>query len=133
MLLEFGEQIPRLVLEMAYLNMKMGSMPQAQVFLEAAQTLRPQDPTPPMFMGMWHFAQGQYADAERSYRQVLQQHADHDLTRAFLAETLIAQRRWAEAETLLNGIVKGDRDAAAVTFANELISGMKLGVFQRAS
>lgn len=129
---DWNEQLPRICLEMGYLSMKMGSMPQAQTFLEAAQALRPEDPTPPMFMGMWHFAQGRYSDAERSYRQVLEQHETHDLTRAFLAEALIAQRRWAEAESILSSIVKESHDAAAIAFANELLSGLKLGVFSRA-
>lgn len=127
----FAEDVPRLILEMGYLCMKTGSLPQAQAYLEAAQALRPNDPTPPMFMGMWHFAQGHFGDAEKSYRRVLDTHASHDLTRAFLAESLIAQKRWPEAEKILASVVQANKDAAAVTFAQELINGLKLGVFHR--
>ncbi len=128
---EWESQVPRLLLELGYFCLQSELFPQAQVLFEGAQALRPQDPVPPMLMGLLYFAQNQYAEAERVYQKVLQQHPDHDLTRAFLAETLIAQKRYAEAEKLLSAVVERNRDAGAVTFARELLSVLRQGVFQR--
>ncbi|MEW6365669.1 MAG: tetratricopeptide repeat protein [Acidobacteriota bacterium] len=132
MTMESQEKLPQIILELGYMSMRTGFLKEARSFLDAAQALRPNDPTPGLFLGMWHFAQGQYGDAERGYRQVLQQHEDHDLTRAYLAEALIAQKRWSEAETALNSVVQGNRDPSAVAFAKELLSGLRSGLFQRA-
>ena len=129
---DFQEQIPRLLLELGYFSLRMGSMPEACALLEAAQTLRPSDPTPALFLGMLHFAQGQYAGAERLYRQVLQQHEEHDLARAYLAESLIVQKRWSEAESMLNTVTNNTRDPQAVAFAGGLLNGLRAGIFQRA-
>jgi Flp pilus assembly protein TadD len=128
---EWEAQLPRLLLEMGYFCLQSELFPQAQVLIEGAQALRPQDPVPPMLMGMWYFAQNQFAEAERTYQKVLQAHPDHDLTKAFLAETLIAQKRYAEAEKLLSAVVERNRDADAVTFARELLTLLRQGVFQR--
>lgn len=126
------QDVPRLLLEMGYWSVRQGMTAEAQVLLKGAQALRPHDPTPTMFLGMAQFAVGRFADAERLYRQVLERHDDDDLTRAFLGESLIAQKRWGEAEELLQAVVKADRQPAAVTFASELLTQLKRGLFQRA-
>ena len=51
-----------------------------------------------MFRGMAHFAAGESAEAEKRYRQILEMHKDDDLARAFLAESLVAQKRWNDAQ-----------------------------------
>jgi hypothetical protein len=84
-----------------------------------------------MFLGMARFAAGKPEDAERAYREILESQ-DDDLTRAFLAESLLAQRRWDEARALLEKVVGADRQPAAVRFAKELLGGLESGVFQRA-
>ncbi|MCS7313307.1 MAG: tetratricopeptide repeat protein [Acidobacteria bacterium] len=129
---EWESQIPRLLLELGYFCLQSELFSPAQVLIEGAQALRPQDPVPSMLMGMVYFAQNQYTEAERAYQKALGQDPDHDLTKAFLAETLIAQKRYAEAEKLLSAVVERNRDADAVTFARELLSVLRQGVFQRA-
>jgi len=129
---EYQEQVPRLILELGYLSMQKGSMQQAQVLFEAAQALRPADPTPALFLGMLQFAQEQFPTAEKVYRQILQQHDGYDLARVYLAESLIAQKRWAEAEPLLTTVTQKKRDEKAVQFADSLLSALRTGIFQRA-
>lgn len=128
---EWESQVPRLLLELGYFCLQSELFPQAQVLIEGAQALRPQDPVPLMLMGLLYFTQNQYAEAERAYQKALGQDPDHDLTKAFLAETLIAQKRYAEAEKLLSAVVERNRDADAVTFARELLSVLRQGIFQR--
>ena len=125
--------LPRLLLEMGYFALKRGSLSDAHALLRGAQALRPSDPTPAMFRGMAQFAAGEYLEAERSYRQVLEKHQDDDLTRTFLAESLIAQKRWNDAQTLLAAVIRDARHKAAVGFARELLDGLARGFLQRAT
>jgi thioredoxin-like negative regulator of GroEL len=81
---------------------------------------------------MTQFAEGHYDEAERAYRAVLDRHADDDLTRAFLAETLIAQKRWSEAKAVLQAVVSANRHSAAVAFARTLGEQLERGLFQGA-
>jgi len=127
------ENLPRLLLEMGYFALKRGSLSDAHALLKGAQALRPQDPTPNMFRGMAHFAAGDYVEAEKSYRGILEAHAQDDLTRTFLAESLIAQKRWSEAQTILAAVIKSDRHKAAAGFALELLNGLARGYLQRAA
>jgi Flp pilus assembly protein TadD len=120
-----------LLVELGFFCVQRGMAAEAQSLLKGAQVLRPQDPAPGMFLGMSHFASGGYAEAERTYRGVLEKH-DDDLTRAFLAESLIAQRRWAEAKALLQEVVAHNRHAPAVNFAKELLGALERGIFERA-
>lgn len=126
-----SEDVSPLLVELGYFCVQQGLTAEAQSLLRGAQVLRPKDPAPGLFLGMSHFASGGYAEAERTYRRVLETH-DDDLTRAFLAETLIAQKRWAESKTLLEEVVKQGRHAAATSFARELLAALERGIFQRA-
>jgi len=126
-----GQDVPRLLLELGYWGLRRGRIAEAQVLLKGAQALLPTEPGPAMFLGMAHFAAGRYPEAERTYRQSLERH-DDDLTRSFLGESLIAQKRWAEAEETLRAVVAHNRQPAAVTFASELLTQLKRGLFQRA-
>ena len=94
--------------------------------------LRPKDPTPAMFLGLVHFSSRRYGEAEATYRRILEKHED-DLTRAFLGESLIAQKRWDEAKRELETVVRQDLNPAAVTFARELLDTLGKGIFQRSS
>jgi hypothetical protein len=85
-----------------------------------------------MFLGMTFFAEGRYDEAERTYRAVLDRHADDDLTRSFLAESLVAQRRWSEAKALLKAVVDTNRHEAAVVFARTLGEQVERGLFESA-
>jgi Flp pilus assembly protein TadD len=129
---DWQADVPRLLLETGYWSLKAGSLAQARTLLQGAEALRPQDPTPKMFLGMVSFAERRFADAERAYRGVLDGHADHDLTRAFLGEALIAQKRWPDAQAVLESVVEANRHEAAVAFASELLGQLKSGLFQRA-
>ncbi len=125
------EEAPRLLLELGYWCVQQGQAADAETLLEGARALRPENPTAAMFLGMARFAAGRPAEAEKAYREILDAR-DDDLTRAFLAESLLAQKRWNEARSLLEEIVAADRHPAAVRFAGELLGGLKSGVFQRA-
>ena len=126
------QDIPRLLLELGLLNLRQGSPEDARLMFEATAKLRPDDPTPPLFVGLWHFAGARYADAERQYRQNLKRHPAHELTKAHLGEALIAQKRWNEAEKVLDPVTKQTVDPEAARFAAELLSCLRQGIFQRA-
>ena len=123
--------VPRLLLELGYWGVRRGRIAEAQVLLKGAQALLPDEPGPAMLLGMAHFAAGRYPEAERTYRQILERH-DDDLTRSFLGESLIAQKRWAEAKEALRAVVEGKRHPEAVRFASELLAQLERGLFQRA-
>ena len=129
--MRWEEEAPRLLLELGYWCVQQGQPADAETLLEGARALRPENPTAAMFLGMARFAAGRPAEAEKAYREILETR-DDDLTRAFLAESLLAQKRWNEARSLLEEIVAADRHPAAVRFAEELLGGLKSGVFQRA-
>jgi Flp pilus assembly protein TadD len=124
------EQTPRLLLELGYWCVQQGQPADAETLLRGAQALRPGNPTAAMFLGMTQFAAGRPAEAERAYRKILDEQ-DDDLTRAFLAESLLAQKRWGEARALLEEVVAADRHPAAVRFSKELLGALKSGIFQR--
>jgi len=126
-----GEETPRLLLELGYWCVQQGQTADAETLLRGARALRPGNPTASMLLGMAHFAAGRSADAERVYREVLEKQ-DDDLTRAFLGEAMLVQKRWGEARTLLEQVVSANRHPAAVRFAGELLEGLKSGIFQRA-
>jgi len=126
-----AEEAPRLLLELGYWCVQQGQPADGEKLLQGARVLRPENPTAAMFLGMARFAAGRPAEAERAYREILEAR-DDDLTRAFLAEALLAQKRWNDARSLLEEIVAANRHPAAVRFAGELLEGLKSGVFQRA-
>jgi len=78
------------------------------------------------------FAEQRYGEAEGTYRGVLARHPDDDLTRSFLAEALVAQKRWSEAKALLQAVVDANRHDAAVVFARTLGEQVERGLFQNA-
>jgi Flp pilus assembly protein TadD len=125
------EEVPRLLLELGYWCVQQGQPADAETLLSGARALRPDNTTAAMFLGMARFAAGRPAEAERVYREILEGR-DDDLTRAFLAESLLAQKRWKEARSLVEEIVTANRHPAAVRFAGELLEGLKSGIFQRA-
>jgi Flp pilus assembly protein TadD len=129
--MRLGDEAPRLLLELGYWCVQQGQPDDAETLLKGARALRPGTPTASMFLGMARFAAGRPAEAERTYREILETQ-DDDLTRAFLAESLLAQKRWNEARSLLEEVVTANRHPAAVRFAGELLEGLKSGVFQRA-
>lgn len=126
------QEVPRLLLETGYWCIRQGMIPEARSLLKGAQVLAPGSPAPSMFLGMAHFAAGEYVEAERTYREVLGRHEDDDLTRAFLGESLIAQRRWGEAQRVLKEVVERNRHPAAITFATELLTQLQRGLLQGA-
>jgi Flp pilus assembly protein TadD len=128
----WAAEIPRLLLELGYWSLRQGRFDEARVLLRGAETLRPADPAPAMFLGMTLFAEGHHTDAERSYRALLERHPDDDLTRCFLAEALLAQKRWGEASALLQVVGAANRNPAAVTFARTLGEQIERGLFQNA-
>jgi Flp pilus assembly protein TadD len=128
----WAAEVPRLLIELGYWALRQGRLEDSRALLRGAAALRPQDPTPAMFLGMTFFAEGRYDEAERTYRAVLDRHADDDLTRSFLAESLVAQKRWSEAKDLLRAVVDANRHEAAVVFARTLGEQVERGLFQSA-
>ena len=122
--------IPPLLLELAYVALKRGDFAAAQLLLQAARELRPQDPAPLFLLGLWHIARRDPASAEHSWRSLLERHPTYDIARVFLAESLLARHRPLEAEVLLQEVIEADRCGEAVLFARKLLEGIRRGVFQ---
>ncbi|MEM9594633.1 MAG: tetratricopeptide repeat protein [Acidobacteriota bacterium] len=122
---------PDLLAELTQLLMSEGRRGEARSTLGALAALGSRDPRVDLLGGLLDFAEGRYTGAEAKYRRLLTADPEHDIARAFLAESLVAQRRWREAEGLLAEVQGADRNAAAVRFAAELSAGLGSGLFQR--
>ena len=124
-------QITELLAEVAYYLIRKGELDRAQVVLQGLKELQPRQCSPLVLEGLCHFAKLDFAAAERSYRAGLECEPENDLGRAFLAESLIAQRRYREAEDLLRKVISRKGDPAAVSLAQGLDDGLRQGLFQR--
>lgn len=126
------DKIVPLMAELSYFLLKQGMFPETRVCLDGLAELRPDHPTTHLLNGMFYFALEQYPEAEKHYRRMLEQSPDDLLARAYLAEALIAQQRWREAESLLESIPDEPSSEPAVRFASYLKEALKEGIFQRA-
>ncbi len=87
--------------------------------------------TTTLIEGLRAFAKGRYRAAERCYWKVLGAVPGHLEARAFLAETLILQRRISEAQRVLYGLQKVRGGHPALAFADSLRRGFEVGLYQR--
>lgn len=127
------EHVPDLLAELTLLLVNDGRHREADSVLTAFTELRPHDPRGGLLAGLSDFSEACYGDAEGHYLRLLSAHPDCDLGRAFLAECLIAQRRWREAQAALDMVLDADRDVEAVRLANSLAAGLSSGLFQHAT
>ena len=124
-------QLAGLLAEVAFLLIRQGELDRAQTVLAGLKELQPEHSSPHVLEGLCHFARLDFPAAERSYRASLTREPGNDLAKTFLAESLIPQRRYREAEDLLKQVLSGKRDQAAVTLAQGLDEGLRQGLFQR--
>jgi Tfp pilus assembly protein PilF len=124
-------EVAGLLAEVAYYLIRKQEIERAQVVLQGLKELQPQQCSPLVLEGLCHFAKLDFPAAEKSYRAGLDKEAENDLAKAFLAESLIAQRRYREAEDLLRKVISRKSDQAAVTLAQSLDEGLRQGLFQR--
>ena len=127
-----ASNVAGLLAEVAYYLIRKDELERAQVVLQGLKELQPQQGSPLVLEGLCHFAKLDFAAAEKSYRAGLEREPENDLARAFLAESLIPQRRYREAEDLLRKVISRKGDPAAVTLAQSLDEGLRQGLFQRA-
>jgi Flp pilus assembly protein TadD len=113
--------------------LQSGAFDKAETVVQGLAELRPAEPAAHLLAGMLAFARERFPDAEKSYRRILAIDPFNDLGRAFLAESLIAQRRWREAEALLGQVELSARDPQAARFAADLTLGLRQGIFQQAA
>lgn len=125
--------LPKLLTEVGFHLLQSGAFDKAETVVQGLAELRPAEPAVHLLAGMVAFARSRFPDAERSYRRILAIDPFHDLGRAFLAESLIAQRRWREAEVLLGQVELSARDPQAARLAAGLAQGLRKGIFQRAA
>ena len=125
------EKVSRLLAELSYFFLKQGMLLESRVCLEGLSELRPEHPTTHLLNGMFAFAIEKYAEAEKHYRRILDRRPDDADALVYLAESLIAQQRWREAENTLRRVPK-EPDGPTARFAAELLSALQQGVFQRA-
>ena len=125
-------QLAGLLAEVAYYLIRKGELERAQTVVQGLKELQPQQSSPLVLEGLCHFAKLDFPAAERSYRAGLEREPENDLARTFLAESLIPQRRYREAEELLRKVLSRKSDQAAVALAQGLDEGLRQGLFQRA-
>lgn len=124
--------LAELLAELGLYAMKHGQFARAQSLLDGLQELRPGDGGVDVLRGLLAFAREDFPAAEKAYREALGKNDGSDLAKAFLAESLIPQKRFREAEQLLGQVLTGEQDPSAVAFARSLHEGLRQGVFARA-
>jgi Flp pilus assembly protein TadD len=123
--------LAELLAELGLYATKQGDFARAQVLLDGLQELRPAEPHVDILRGLLAFGREDFAASEKAYREALGKDGESDLGRAFLAEALIPQKRFREAEQLLGQVMSSERDPSAVAFARSLHEALRQGVFTR--
>ena len=127
-----ADQLPELFAELCLLATRAGALRSAGQFLDGLRGLRPHHPSTFQLAGNMAFASESYQEAEQHYRQSLGLHPNDATTRAFLAEALIAQRRWDEASEELEQLLRRrDVEESTQRFVQSLKQGLDQGLFQR--
>jgi len=127
------DQLPRLLVEAGYYNIKWGRSAEADTLLKGAQEMLPDSPAPAIFRGILLISQSKYVDAEAWYRKMMERYPDDDNLSVYLAEVLVFQKRWSEAETLLHKIVSRAQEDSILELAKSMLEGLQTKVFQRAT
>lgn len=127
-------ELPQLLAELTLFATHAGAIERGRELWKGLSALHPTHAATRLLDGMLHTLAGSFEKAEASYRQILGDDPEHVGARTFLAESLIGQKRWREAEAVLGEVVaEGNEDDPAVTYAAELKGALDKGLFQRAA
>lgn len=126
-------ELPQLLAELTLFATHAGATERGREFWAGLSALNPDHAATRLLDGMLHTLSGSFEQAEASYRKILEDDAQHVGARTFLAESLIGQKRWREAEDILSGVVESGVEDPAVTYASELKGALTKGLFQRAA
>lgn len=126
-------ELPQLLAELTLFATHAGATERGREFWSGLAALNPDHAATRLLDGMLHTLAGSFEKAEASYRKILEGDSDHVGARTFLAESLIGQKRWREAEEILADVVESGREDPAVTYAGELKGALEKGLFQRAA
>jgi Flp pilus assembly protein TadD len=118
-------RVPQLLAELAYFLTRRRQLEAAEVLVTGLRQLQPHHVATSIVEGVLHVAKDDLVGAEKSYRAALKVEPENELASTFLAECLLLQRRHREAEPIIKKILQKGENAAAVTFAQELIEGVK--------
>lgn len=134
---EVEQELPELFAELCLWLTGAGSVQQAREMWAGVAALLPDRSSTQWLAGQLAFAAGRYSEAELRYRQALVLKPADPTARAYLAESLIAQRRFLEARKLLDELAQERTrergDDPALRFASELRKGLEAGLFHRAN
>lgn len=122
----------QLVAALCLLHAERGAMGEAARLWEQLEKRRhPRGSAPHLLAALLAFADRRYNEAEAQCWRALD-HAPGDLfTRSFLAETLLAQRRWLDAQNVLEGLTQARVTHPALAFVKALRHGFEVGLYQR--
>lgn len=126
-------ELPQLLAELTLFATHAGAIERGREFWTGLAALNPDHAATRLLDGMLYTLAGSFEKAEASYRSILNDDADHVGARTFLAESLIGQKRWREAEEVLDGVTESGIEDPAVTYASELKGALEKGLFQRAA
>ncbi len=126
--MSFGEdKLIKLLAESTSILCNLGRFGDAETVLAGLRERRSSNPTVDLLDGWIQFGKGDYIAAEKCYRRGLDKATGDAILQAYLAETLIAQRRHREAESLLLQVSQNSSDKAAQAFAVSLTDALRLG------
>lgn len=126
-------ELPQLLAELTLFATHAGATERGREFWSGLAALNPDHAATRLLDGMLHTLTGNFEEAEASYRRILEDDSEHIGARTFLAESLVGQKRWREAEEILAEVVGSGTEDPAVTYAAELKGALDKGLFQRAA
>lgn len=126
-------ELPQLLAEFTLFATHAGATERGREFWSGLAALNPDHAATRLLDGMLHTLTGNFEEAEASYRRILEDDSEHIGARTFLAESLVGQKRWREAEEILAEVVGSGTEDPAVTYAAELKGALDKGLFQRAA
>lgn len=130
---ELEAHLPGVLAELCLALAEEGRHTAAERIFEGLAELCPGQPATTLLEGMLACASQRYRHAERCYWKVLTAQPGHLEARAFLAESLILQRRTGEARRVLAGLARVRGDHPALAFAASLKKGFEVGLYGRLS
>ncbi|MCB9638805.1 MAG: tetratricopeptide repeat protein [Myxococcales bacterium] len=126
-------EVPRLeaklLLESAYFYIEMGKYKEAQDVFEGCVALLPRSDVPRIGLGNLFVAQGRFDLAETQYREAIKINEGSASAHAFLAESLLFQKKFPQATPSLEKAIALDPDGPAGQLARSLQQGHADGVF----
>ncbi|MCK6509089.1 tetratricopeptide repeat protein [Myxococcota bacterium] len=128
-IVEVPRREAKLLLESAYFYIEMGKYKEAQEVFEGCIALLPRSDVPRIGLGNLFVAQGRFDLAEAQYREAIKANENSASAYAFLAESLLFQKKLSQATPALEKAIALEPAGPAGQLARSLQQGQQDGVF----